>query len=183
MSFTPIRERDKSGVLIRSGFEWSERRDSTFIPFLSGLLISALPVLYGLLLIFADKPLGYPVFIGSVFIMWLCWRGIRHGTSLSRSLVFGADGAIDTPRGLPGFPKLRRWEMQHSDIVSIEAKMNMGNSMVELFKRGGGRELLAQKLLADDARLVAVQLTTALNEMRAAIGGAHKTATSQVVID
>lgn len=183
MSFTPIRERDAGGALIRSGFEWSERRDSTFIPFLSGLLISVLPFLYGIFLIVADKPLGYPVLIGSAFFMWLCWRGIRHGTSLPRSLVFGADGAIDSPRGLPDFPKLRRWEMQHADIVSIEAKMNMGNSTVELFKHGGGRELLAQKLTVDEARLVAVQLTTALNEMRAAIGGAHKTLASQIVID
>lgn len=183
MSFSPIRERDASGALMRAGFEWYERRDTAFIPFLAGALIFVPGVLYGLFLVFIDKPLGYPVLIGSALIMWLCWRGMRRGSSLSRALTFDTDGAINTPKGIPGFPNLRRWEMKHSDTVSIEANMNLSNSSVVLFKRGGERELLAQKLSVDEARQVAVQLTMALTEIRMAIGGKFKIGDVEVVID
>lgn len=183
MSFTPIRERDQSGKLVRSGYQWLERRDATFVPLLFGFLLPIPGVLYGLFLILIDKQLGFPILLGSALILWLCGRGMRRNTSLPRSLVFGLDGSIDTPQGLPAYANLRRWEMTHADVVSIEANMYRNNSTVELFKRSGGKEVLAQKLTVDEARQVAVQLNLALAEMRVAKGGAIRIGDAEVVID
>lgn len=183
MSFAQIRECDANGELTRAGGQWSERHVWARIPFALAFCIAVPGFVFGLLVLIAKEPVGLLIAGGALIVIVLAIGGFRKYGYKPRSLVFGREGYIETPYGTADHPEERRWSIGLDQVASIEMRARAQQDVVELFTRDGAMECLARGIPEETARLVSVQLTLALTEMRAAIGGGQKAAASQVVIE
>ena len=182
MSFTPIRERDSGGALIKAGYEWDEQRSSTFVPLIMGMGLSILIGIFALIGVAAGGGgSAFLVFIACCAAFWFCKRGARRYGSLIRSISFNRDGSVEA---IPSLAE--RWAVSppHGEIASIEARAwGNGFYQVVIIDRGGHEYRAAHMIPDKDSRLIAVQLNLALSEIRAAISGSQKAAAHAGVIN
>lgn len=108
---------------------------------------------------------AFMVGIASVACVLIC---ILCG-SIERGIAFHDDGRISLRGGITNWLELA-WAMRaqtHAHIASIEVvKMEQGGAGVAIYTTWGGTIILTSGLSEPEARLVAVQLTIALRELR-----------------
>lgn len=100
--------------------------------------------------------------------------GLNHGI-IERSMIFGVDGSITSPNGIPHERKARKWRFQVKEIRSIEPRI-VGTQthqryFVSMLMDEGEQFDLAADLGEDQAVMVARRLTKAWGEAHAAQGG------------
>ncbi len=157
-----IRERSKDGVLLAAGFTWREPVMWVFHIFGT----ASFPLFFYWLMCASDRktPAEFTttVFLGLCGCVCAC---VFLG-SISRGIALERDGRISNRGGwvnwldLVGSPK----DLAH--IASIEAIKAGQGFGVALFTVYGATFMLSEELSEAKARLVAVQLTMALREMR-----------------
>lgn len=175
-----IRERDEQGRLVEAGFIWFERR-----PVVEPVVVIA-ALLLGIAALIAPIPLlahGYALTAGAVAAAgfagstWL-FRAYPRLAVRRRMLVFHLDGGMSYTYGMPVFsdPELLRSELPHADIVSIEASyLSFEHKSVSMFLSSGEALCVTGfQRSADDVRIIAVQLTLALEEIRASSGAIER---------
>lgn len=156
----PIRDREPDNNLIASGYQWDERSG---IHLVFAVLCVCLLALFGMNLwagfkreaaqfLMAASACG---FISSVFWDW------------RRSVIFHRDGRVGTPGGTPRRFWRRQLRTDTSKIASIEVTREGEHYGVGIFTTEGETFIVSHNMRAPDARLVAVQLTKALHELRA----------------
>lgn len=155
----PVRRKDKDG-LTESGYVWDEVRFKFYVLLAlvaaCGVIASTVAMLHrgftdALVVLIPALTLLVPV-------VWVYRR--------PRTVVFRRDGAILTPHGVRGRLGVRKLRFPHWEIASIELCPQGEDFGVMLFTTEGASVLLAKDMYNGDARLVAVQLTKALREMR-----------------
>ena len=155
----PIRERDASGVLIAAGYRWDQYRilEMTGFGAFATIMLILAPVMYAN----HSPPAGVAcAAAGLAMLMGLAWV-VKH----PRIIVLTRDGRVRAPNGITG----RFWVRDLgsiAEVASIELTSSCRDSGVVLFTTEGRTILLAESMRKVDARLVAVQLTKALHEMR-----------------
>ena len=155
----PHRVRDDKG-LSESGYVWDERR----LDFYLVLGFFSFAGLIGFLVASADRGVIYalPALFLGVFVAGLMVWYLKH----PRVVIFRRDGAILTPHGVRRQFGVRKLKCQHWEVASIELCGQGEDCGVMLYTSEGVSVLLADDMHQGDARLVAVQLTKALREMR-----------------
>ena len=154
-----IRERNADGSLREAGYRWDQFR----IPELLGF--GALGV--GVLVLAPFMHAGHSpeagvgtAAAGLAMLAALAWV-VRY----PRMIVFTREGRVRAPHGIAG----RIWARDLgplSEVSSIELTSSCRDFGVALFTTEGRTILLAERMCKADARLVAVQATKALQEMR-----------------
>lgn len=183
MSWQPIREHDSNGMLVGAGFAWWEEKPSTFAPLVLLILLAALVMFLDIFVfVFGAWLMGTVILAVCALVMGLSFWAMPRVANFRRALIFHADGRITTPNGLPGRSKWRMLAYKPADVASIEEQPERS---VVLITRAGVTIKIAHKFRADEGegRYIAVQLTTALTELRAAAGSAQKAASSQSIIE
>lgn len=183
MSFTPIRERDANGALIKAGYRWLERRDGP-LAFIFLMVIGVAIMCVGIAGTVPHTPEPGLIIIGfGALLLTGSLYGFAKWRIRERSLYFDADGKTFAPAGLPDYPDVRELKFRPPDIASIEVKHDYRTYSVVLITGEGEEFRLAIYLIERDARLVSVQLNLALTEIRMTIGGKFKIGNVEVVID
>lgn len=155
----PIRERNADGQLIEAGFRWDQYR----IPELLGFGAAAIGVL--VLAPFMHEGHSHEAGVataaaGLAMLAVLAWV-VRY----PRMIVFTREGRVRSPHGIAG----RFWVRDLgplAEVSSVELTSSCRDFGVVLFTTEGRTILLAERMCKADARLVAVQATKALHEMR-----------------
>ncbi|AHB49907.1 hypothetical protein W911_03695 [Hyphomicrobium nitrativorans NL23] len=156
----PIRSRSPGGYLEEAGYQWDEAR-------LSGqLIVAMLGLISG-----ATALVGYahgpkPGLIFLLPLALICVVKLTWSIARPRIVVFEADGGISTPNGVAKRFWVERLNFDQTEIASIELTADGTNWGVVLFTKEGRTVLLSHAMQKADARLVAVQLTKALREIR-----------------
>jgi hypothetical protein len=164
----PIRRDDFELVAVETGYWWDQDRlqdlASTGVWTVAGAVFAVIGLLKGELVAFA-LALAVAALTGGYLCAIL---------SRPRIVIFKRDGAILTPNGIPRriLPVRKLW-FPHARIASIELTGDCQNFGVMLFTIDGESVLLAENMHKADARLVAVQLTRALLEMRDGLANAR----------
>jgi hypothetical protein len=172
----PFREKDENGVLQAAGAHWTEAaslRNNLF----ARLAVIFACVVIGIYILFTVAMLGSSatpaLAVESTLLFFLL--KIAFGPLPERSVILHRDGKIDTPHGLPREKKVRRLRFHQPEIVSIEVIGAISGlaqdwtSSVALITGDGHTIPVGAKLHAEEAREVAVALTMALRDMRAAV--------------
>ncbi|MCK1281773.1 hypothetical protein IVB46_41820 [Bradyrhizobium sp. 61] len=172
MSYQVIREYDIDGKLVAAGYEWGEPND-LIMHLSAGFILAAVGiatissyvmkthVLGGLLLLSGSALLGYAGYKLSKVVF------------RPRSFIFNLDGAMRMPHGVPEFGRLRAINGHHGKVGTIEKIRDEGPHggprgvhRVAMFSKEGHIVRISKALHPDDAHLVSVQLTAALQEIR-----------------
>lgn len=170
----PFREKDTNGVLQASGVRWTEMA-SMVGGFNRVILIGCdvvLVVLFAVSLMLG--PAGVVV-IGVVGTVLFAGLRAAFGPLPERAVIFRRDGVIETPHGLPREKRVTRLRFRQAGIASIEvigAISGMAQdwtSSVALITEDGHTIPVGRKLHSEEAREVAVALSIALRDMRAAV--------------
>lgn len=173
----PIREYDSRGQLVAAGFQWDERPEFWLI--LSVLLAPV--VLSGATLKFAldgDFVIAMRFLMAALASGWLCvwlwsWR---------RSIVFYRDGRVMAPGGIPERFGIRKLRLNNDRVTSIEVMNHHDDIYIAIFTSEGETFIVSHCMRSGDARLVAVQLTKALRELRQSMSSVKNFAAPQVRI-
>jgi len=161
-----VRERDIRGQLTAAGYCWAERFED-ILPALAGP--SAIAIVIGVAQLFNHTAtwmtaLG-PIIFGCIGLPLSVWFSV-----LERAVIFERNGRIAFPHGTFGSFWKRAFYRPHQDIASIEVTPQNyhGRSRfsVALFTVHGETWIVSGNLSNAQARLVAVQLTRALKELR-----------------
>lgn len=169
-----IREYDAGGKLIGAGYEWGEPDDARLVLF---LIVAALAI--GMALFAADmivkSAMAVPLFGLSAATAWLA-RAIYKHRFRKRALIFRSDGSIEAPRGVPGtiWPRFRI-EGHHGHVLNVAklADPEPGGKIrhrTALYATNGNIVRVTGDVHPDVAHRVAAQLTSALQEIRTAMG-------------
>lgn len=155
-----IRRHDANGSLMEAGYQWDQLRliEKLGLGGAGTSLIVAAPVMY-----VGHSPQGGFACLAAGLALLAILIALQKWP---RIVMFTRDGSILTPHGLPGRPFLRREDFLHTDVVSVELTRDCRDYGVVLFTSEGRSVLLAERMFKADARLVAVQVTKALREMR-----------------
>lgn len=155
-----IRDHDGNGRLIAAGYQWDE------FPHIRLLFIGAVLVSSTYLCVVNSRTGGVAaalpfVLSGAISIavgtwLWEC----------RRTIVFRRDGNVLAPNGLPNRLGVRRMRIDSAAIASIEVTRECEGAGVAIYTVDGETFVISHKLKSPDARLVAVQLTKALRELR-----------------
>ncbi len=168
-----IREHDEGGNLVAAGYEWGE--PNGLWNFLIIVLCAA-----GLIVTFLGIVLLKRTIMGASLIP--LGGIILYGAHLAyprsfrpRSLIFREDGKISMPLRVPGyFRPYYELSAHHDQIVSIERTFDdsgdgRGKShKAAIYFKSGDIVRVTNPVHPDDAHMVAVQLTAALQEIREA---------------
>lgn len=173
-----VREQDNSGALRLAGYCWYEPRPVQAYWF---GLCEAVSWGFGgpaLVMFIANRVAGVVLATFVVISGLTCRLMARDFRFLYREISFDTEGAIhvtvsdeNPPKVVPRFARREH----HSTIVSIEAlphpayRSTETNFGVKFFYRSGRSDVVTMNLYnADEARIVAMQLTLALEEIRSA---------------
>lgn len=158
----PIRERDAGGRLLEAGYRWDRFRMLEMLGF--GAVAIGTLVLAPFMHEGHSPEAGVATAaVGLAMLAGLAWV-IRR----PRMIVFTRDGRVLAPNGIAG----RFWVRNLgpiAEVSSIELTSSCRDFGVVLFTTEGRTILLAERMFKADARLVAVQVTKALREMRESI--------------
>lgn len=155
-----IRRHDANGSLMEAGYRWDQLRliEKLGLGGAGTSLIVAAPVMY-----VGHSPEGGVACLVAGLALLALLVGLQKWP---RVIVFTRDGNILTPHGLPGRLFLRKLDFLHTEVVSVELTRDCRDYGVVLFTSEGRTVLVAERMFKADARLVAVQVTKALREMR-----------------
>lgn len=173
-----IELRDEQQRLVYAGVEWTEYRP--FLEALMRLIMNAgfLAALGYSLGFFFDKTAPWwllGLIVGSLAVVFGAaaieaeYRGVR------RVLRFTHDGAIEAPCGLDGHPGVRAGIRYHvSDIANIQLARranatDWADCQVWLYMSGGERMIAAQGIGEDQAHMLVVRLTRALERIKSSV--------------
>lgn len=157
-----IREWDENGLLKSAGYKWTESIDE----FIAFFVLAALGLIfYGLACALDERAPS-----GAQFLFWgasvVCALiGYVCGTT-DRGFSFERDGTIKNRAGWINKIDMMRSLKNHTHIASIEIMKTERGAAVALFTTWGGTYVLSNGLNEAHARLVCVQLTLALRELR-----------------
>jgi hypothetical protein len=172
----PFREKDGNGDLQACGVRWTEAASLRGNLFARFAVIGACVVIGGYMLIIVGLlgPRATPALVVQGGLLFLLLK-VAFGPLPERSLILRRDGTIETPHGLPREKKVRRLRFGQAEIVSIEVIGAISGmtqdwtSSVALITGDGHTIPVGAKLHSEEAREVAVALTMALRDMRAAV--------------
>jgi len=175
----PIRRHDTDGRLIKAGYRWDQLRliEKLGLGGAGTSLIVAAPVMY----VGHSPQGGFACLIAGLALLAI----LMAIQKWPRVVIFTRDGDVLTPHGLPGRMFLRKLDFLHTEVVSVELTRDCRDYGVVLFTSEGRSVLLAERMFKADARLVAVQVTKALREMRetmATIAGKRREPKEPVLI-
>jgi hypothetical protein len=160
-----IRERDEEGRLLASGFKWTEPVAWVVMIFGIGAFVLFFYALAGAMDHRTPPGAAFMVGIASAACVLICILC----SSIKRGIAFHSDGRVSLRGGITNWLELA-WAMRahaHAHIASIEVvKTEQGGAGVAVYTTWGGTIILSRGLDEPDARLVAVQLTIALRELR-----------------
>jgi hypothetical protein len=172
----PFRDKDGDGVVQAAGVRWTEQASLRGSGLARFMLIGA-SALIGLYIVFTLGMLGSrgaPALLVEAPLLYFLLR-LAFGPFPERALIFRRDGSIEAPHGIPREKRVTRLRCRQPEIVSIEvigAISGMAQdwtSGVALITGDGRTIPVGTKLHAEEAREVAVALTMALRDMRAAV--------------
>lgn len=160
-----IRERDASGKLTAAGFEWSEPVEVIALP----LAVLAVGLLFyaGAVAHDARAPSGASVLF--VIAAIVCAALGYFLGSTDRGIAFTHDGKVSIRGGWINGLEMLFTIAEHADIASIEMTTTHRGHAVVILTTWGGTYVLSNGLDEPHARLVAVQLTIALRQIRESI--------------
>lgn len=166
--YEKIRGRDETGRLVTAGYRWDEPRENVKMLVLFAAIFDFMGGIYVLIaLAFVNDKgpwiAGLLICVGIYAALHLVMKrfGVRP-----RAVIFRADGTTSLPFGIPWFRNYHSLGAHLENIVSIEAGSVRGKDEVALFTRGGDIVTLSHFLHPENAHRVAVQLTSALKELR-----------------
>jgi hypothetical protein len=160
-----IRNRDGNGRLVLSGFQWTETawHETLKLTAFAAAAVIATPIAVS-----AHGPAGFSLLLFTAF----CLASLVYKRNRLRVIAFDREGRVRAPNGLPWFFWRRGLPFSHATITSIEALQDGERNNVAIYTSEGQTFIVSELQRLGDARLVAVQLTKALQEMR------HSLATS-----
>lgn len=156
-----IRERDAQGRLIAAGFGWLEPVEVIQIPFALGAL-----ALFFCACAAASSAAPREAAIMFGIAALACVVIVVLFGSIDRGIAFTQDGRVSVRGGWINRLELLRTVKEHAAIASIETIRTHRGSGVVVLTSWGGTFIFADGLEEPAARLVAVQLTIALRELR-----------------
>lgn len=155
----PIRERDADETLLAAGYRWDQFGLLEKLAFgglaVAGLLLA--PFMY-----VGHSPQAGVVFVAASLAMLIALRWIGKRP---RMIVFTRRGRVMAPNGIADRFGVRDLG-PIAQVSSIELTSSCQDFGVVLFTTEGRTILIAERMRKVDARLIAVQLTKALHEMR-----------------
>lgn len=155
---SPIRKRDPEGRLVESGYKWDQMRLPHYLFFGAMAIISACLAAQNIATARLDAAIAAFGFLGFAALVYCA-----AGPSI---VAFCADGRVLTPNGVRWRFWVEALDFPHHQIASIELASECQDYGVVFFTTGGRTVLISERLRKADARLVVVQLTNALREMR-----------------
>lgn len=172
MSHQVIREHDSDGRLVAAGYEWGEPNE--IITYLSaGLILAAVGMATISILVLKTYPPGAFLLLSGSVAMGYAGFKLSQLVFRKRSLVFGLDGAMRMPHGVPEYWRPRAINGHLGKVSTIERIRDenphggrRGEYRVAMFGKEGHILRISKALHPDDAHLVSVQLTAALQEIR-----------------
>jgi hypothetical protein len=167
-----IREHDIDGKLVAAGYQWGEQNE--FILYLStGLMLAAVGIAIISFLVMDTHVLGGLLLIGGSALLGYVSYKLSKIVFRPRSLIFELGGGMRMPHGVPEFWRLRAIDGHHGKVGTIEKIRDEGSHgeprsvhRVAIFGKEGRIMRVSKALHPDDAHLVSVQLTTALQDIR-----------------
>jgi hypothetical protein len=160
---SPIRQSDDEHRLVETGYHWHElSHDMIWVAaatFVSALYLSV--AYYSESNFKAALPFAAVAAIYSDILLRLLLR--------RRTVVFRRDGSVRMPYGRPNKIGVRKLRIDHASIASIETTRECEGTGVAIYTVDGQTIIVSHKLRPSSARLVAVQLTKALHELRDSI--------------
>jgi hypothetical protein len=172
MTYQVIREHDTGGKLIAAGYRWGEHND--LIASLSaGCMLAAVGIALISLHVMKTNLLGGALLLIGCALLGYAGYYVSKAVFRPRALIFELDGAMRMPHGVPQSWRRRAIDGHHGNIGTIEKVRDVGPQggprvihRVALFGKGGRIIRISKALHPDDAHLVAVQLTAALQAIR-----------------
>ena len=158
-----IREWDEKGLLKAAGYKWTET--------LEWLIAFFFMCALGLALVGLACAAAGPIRAGGVELLFfgasvVCLlMALLFGT-IERGLSFERDGRIRNRGGWVNWLDMFDGFREHKDIASIEITKTERGMAVAAYTTWGGTWILSDGLSEAHARLVSVQLTLALRELR-----------------
>lgn len=167
-----IREHDADGRLLFAGYTWQEPRYWVYrwfgtIGFFAFLIFTT---------VYSSMPMDVPgamqrwdqaKLIGALAAA--CAAVCIFLGQKRRRVLFGREGHILTPRGMPDYFRMRCLHRHHEQITSIEVNDDDEGCGVIIYTSEGEGFVLTKGLTHGYARLAAVQLTNALREIRESV--------------
>ncbi|MCC7250444.1 hypothetical protein [Hyphomicrobium sp.] len=158
-SHGPVRQRHDAGRLAVAGYRWHRFRLIEYAGY--GTVALAVAVFGLVYFVWHGTPAALAVFLASAAgVVFLVVKA--HWPHV---VLFTADARVRTPNGIAG----RFWVRDLGpigEVSSIELTNACDEFGVVLLTTEGRTILIAERMFRVDARLVAVQLTKALYEMR-----------------
>ena len=165
-----IRDYDDHGRLVRAGFAWSELRHPFAallwqVAFTFGGIGIAQLVIDRLLMGYAPAifAIGGSIacLIGGIaFLLAMSARRSR------REMIFALDGSVRTPCGTLAYGRKRVLPFRQDAIANIQAKARGKDFILLIIGTNGGDAVISSQLDESVARMAAVQLTKALDDLR-----------------
>ena len=156
----PLRCYDQEGLLASSGYQWDERMPPKYLG--CGIVAAAAFALSVFLFANVSAAAGIGALVTSVIGAAGCiyyWR-------CRPTVIFHRDGRVETPFGVPRKPWARFLPVDQTKISTIEAVRQKDSACIELVTVDGETCIVGSELRFADARLIAVQLSKALRELR-----------------
>jgi hypothetical protein len=170
----PFRDKDENGVLQASGVRWTET--ASMVGGFNRVIIIGCDVVLVVLFAFSLMlgPAGIIV-IGVIGVVLFAGLRAAFGPLPQRAVIFHRDGVVETPHGLPREKRVSRLRFRQAEINSIEIIGAISGlaqdwtKSVALITEDGHTIPVGTKLHSEEAREVAVALSMALRDMRAAV--------------
>lgn len=158
----PIRRHDADGKLLEAGYRWDQLRliEKLELGGAGAALLCAAPFMY----VGHSPEASVACLLAGLALLSILALLQRW----PRVIVFTREGRVRSPHGIVG----RFWERDLgalAEVSSIELTSSCRDFGVVLFTTEGRTILLAERMFKADARLVAVQTTKALREIRESI--------------
>lgn len=165
----PIRHRDSEHRLVETGYHWHELpHDRVWLVAATGASALYLSVTY---YSEANFKMALPcAAVAAIYADILLRLLLRR-----RSVIFSRDGSVRMPYGRPNKLGVRKLRINHASIASIETTQECEGTGVAIYTVDGQTILVGHKLRTSSARLVAVQITKALHELRDSIATVDST--------
>lgn len=183
-----IRRRDADGALIEAGFAWYEQRPFwVWARVATQVVLGFVACIPLLVLVLSPYKLVPAIFgVACIAAIRLLSRVPPQILVYRRQLTFHADGAAYYTYGCPWFGGVTssRMPAPHSAIASIESRsFGLTCGVGAYYRSGELQPLTINQPYEEVARLIAVQLTLALEELRAATEGPRGPQSRPVSID
>ena len=163
----PIRKRDRQGRLLLSGYQWNELAWHQALKLIAGgaAAVTATPIAVA-----AHGPSCFSLLLFAAF----CLVNLAYKGNRLRVVAFDREGRVLARNGLPRRFWKRVLQINHASITSIEALREGEWVGVAIYTSEGQTFIVSELQRLGDARLVAVQLTKALHEMRHSLAVVHQ---------